>query len=103
LICEMNQSFLFMSEVRDIKLSKNGSEFYVTLPASKKDSIREACNKFVSTLKLNTITYRCSDNEPESIKQSNECLAEKRFNELSKEYNKEKLDYLKSLLKSNIK
>lgn len=103
LICEMKQSFLFMTETRDIKLSKNGNKFYVTLGASKKDSIREECNKFVSTLKSNSITYLCSDNESESIKQSNECLAEKRFNEVSKEYNKEKLDYLKALLKSNIK
>lgn len=103
LICEMKQSFLFMSESRDIKLSKNGGNFYVTLPANKKDSIRESCNKFVSTLKLNSVTYVCADNEPEFIKQSNECLADKKFNEVSKEYNKEKSDYLKALLKSNIK
>jgi hypothetical protein len=103
LICEMKQSFLFFSESQDIKLSKSGDKFYVTLPASNKDSTRESCNKFVSNLNKNTITYLFIENDAASIKQSNECLAEKRFNEVSKEYNKEKLDYLQSLLKSNIK
>jgi hypothetical protein len=86
LICEMKQSFLFTTVSNDIKLSKKGGKISITLPANKKDSIFESCNKFVS-----------------SLTQSNECLAEKTYSEVSPKYNKSKLDYLKSLLKSNIK
>jgi hypothetical protein len=103
LICEMKQSFLFTTVSNDIKLSKKGGKISITLPANKKDSIFESCNKFVSSVTKNTITYLCEENTSTYLTQSNECLAEKTYSEVSPKYNKSKLDYLKSLLKSNIK
>lgn len=102
LVCEMKQSFLFMSQSRDIKLSKSGDNFYITFSANKKDSIKESCNKFISNLNANAITFSCVNNL-DFIKETNQCLAEKRFNEINTKYNKDKLDYLKTLLNSSIK
>jgi hypothetical protein len=102
LVCETEKKLLFFLNSSDVKISKSGSEFHIILNATKGDSIYESCNKFVKKLSSKSIAYNCVSNL-DYIKETNQCIAEKRFNEMSTKYNKDKLEYLKALLSSHIK
>lgn len=84
-----------------LKLSKNGSNVYLTIRVSKKEIETEECNKSASIVN-NHITYSSlsgTSNESELINQSNSCAIEKSITKcLESGYKSEKAEYLQQLL-----
>lgn len=88
-------------KIIELKLSKNGSNIYLTIRASKKEIEIEECNK-LATIVNNHITYSSlsdTSSGSELISQSNSCAVEKSITKcLESDYKKEKTEYLRKLL-----
>lgn len=88
-------------KIIELKLSKNSSNVYLTLRASKKGIETEECNK-LATIANNYVTYKSltgTSDESEQEKQSNYCAVEKSITFcLESSYKAYKSDYLRKLL-----
>lgn len=103
LICEIAGKII----PTELKLARSGNDvFLIVQDNEKKKSEKEECNKFATVIN-SRIIYKAlngASKEPELIKQSNECAADKMVQFcLDNNYKKEKQEYLKQLLNAEPK